>query len=65
MGPAALDPLELLSTATDDERVGRVDPLRCKAFWLFLAVTWLITAGAFSPTETAAGLVVVELTLLR
>lgn len=38
--------------APDDERVSRADPVRCKTFWLVLAVTWLVTAGAFSPNET-------------
>lgn len=36
---------------TDDERISRADPLRCKAFWLVLAVPWLVTAGAFSPIK--------------
>jgi len=36
---------------TDDERISLADPQRCKAFWLGLAVTWLVTAGAFSPIK--------------
>lgn len=35
-----------------DGRTCRADPLRCKAFWLFLEVMWLVTTGAFSPIKT-------------